>query len=189
MLSAVGSRTAEAIGGILVMGKTGKREDVKSQSIGAEAASVERFEKALGLLHRRQWNEAAEAFSQVTVENPGSTIAERARVFREVCREKLANEPVVEGDPYLTAVVAKNRGDLEAAMESCNRGGLKGRDARFAYLAASVESLRGNEDEAVKLLLKAIEMDPANRVRAFWDPDFADVRKSPELQPLFATAR
>ena len=67
---------------------------------------------------------------------------------------------MVEGDPYLTAVVAKNRGDLEAAMESCNRGGLKGKDARFAYLAAAIEGLRGNQDEAAKLLLKAIEMDP-----------------------------
>lgn len=171
------------------MGKTGKREDMKVQSTGAEAAAVQRFEKALELLHRRRWDEAAEAFAQVSEGNPASSISERARVFREVCRGKLANEPVVEGDPYLTAVVAKNRGDLEAAMESCNRGGLKGRDARFAYLAAAVEGLRGNEGEAVKLLLKAIEMDPANRVRAYWDPDFADVRKSPELQPLFATSR
>ena len=171
------------------MGKTGRREDVKPQSIGAEAASVERFEQGLQLLHRKQWDEAAKAFSQVAEGSPGSSIAERARVFREVCRTKLSNEPVAEGDPYLTAVVAKNRGDLEAAMESCNRGGLKGKDARFTYLAAAIEGLRGNQDEAAKLLLKAIEMDPANRVHAFWDPDFADLRKSPELQPFFATSR
>ncbi len=170
------------------MGKTGKREDVKPPSIGAEAAAVERFEQGLELLHRKRWDEAARAFSQVVEGNPGSSIAERARVYREVCRQKLSNEPVVEGDPYLTAVVAKNQGDLEAAMESCNRGGLKGKDARFTYLAAAIEGLRGNQDEAAKLLVKAIELDPANRVHAFWDPDFADLRKSPELQPFFALA-
>ena len=142
------------------MGKTGRREDVKPPSIGAEAAAVERFEQGLELLHRKQWEEAARAFSQVTEGTPGSSIAERARVYREVCRQKLSNEPVAEGDPYLTAVVAKNQGDLEAAMESCNRGGLKGKDARFTYLAAAIEGLRGNQDEAAKLLVKAIETRP-----------------------------
>jgi tetratricopeptide (TPR) repeat protein len=170
------------------MGKTGKREDVKPQ-IGVEQASIERFEKALQLLHRKQWDEAAKAFTQVAEGNPGSSIAERARVYREVCKKKLSNEPVAEGDPYLAAVAAKNRGDLDAALEAINRAGAKGKDARFTYLQASIEGLRGNQDEAVKLLLKAIEMDPSNRVHAFWDPDFADVRKSPELQPLFATTR
>jgi tetratricopeptide (TPR) repeat protein len=171
------------------MGKTGKREDVKPQTTGADGASVERFEKALALLHKKQWDEASKAFTQVAESNPGTSIAERARVFREVAKKKLSNEPVIEGDLYLAAVVAKNRGDLEAALESCNRGGLKGKDSRFTYLAAAIEGLRGNHDEAVKLLLKAIEMDPSNRVHAFWDPDFAEVRKSPELQPLFSSSR
>jgi tetratricopeptide (TPR) repeat protein len=171
------------------MGKTGRREEIKAQPTGLEQASVERFEKALQMLHRKQWEEAGKAFTQVAESNPGSSIAERARVFREVCRKKLSNEPVVEGDPYLAAVMAKNRGDLDQAMEICNRGGLKGRDARYTYLAAAIESMRGNQDEAAKLLLKAIDLDPANRVHAFWDPDFAEVRKSPELQPHFTPAR
>jgi hypothetical protein len=86
-------------------------------------------------------------------------------------------------------VVAKNAGDLDTAIETCNRGGLKGKDSRFTYLAAAVESLRGNREEAAKLLLKAIEMDPSNRVHAFWDPDFADVRKSPDLASIFTPSR
>jgi len=171
------------------MGKTGKREEVRPQTTGVEQASLERFERALQLLHRRQWDDAAKEFSQVAEANPGSSIAERARVFREVCRTKLANEPVADPDPYLAAVVAKNRGDLDAAIEACNRGGMKGKDARFAYLAASIEELRGNQDEAVKLLQRAIELDPSSRVHAFWDPDFANLRKSPELESLFSSAR
>jgi tetratricopeptide (TPR) repeat protein len=170
------------------MGKTGRREEQRPAA-AAEQAAVERFEKALQLLHRKQWDEAAKAFSQVAEGSPGSSISDRARVFREVCLRKLSNEPVVQGDPYLTAVVAKNRGDLDAAMESCNRADAKVKDPRFTYLAAAVEGLRGNQDEAVRLLLKAIELDPANRVHAYWDPDFVDVRKSPELQPLFSTIR
>jgi len=171
------------------MGKTGKREDTKSPSVAAEQASIERFEKALQHLHKHQWDDAAKAFTQVVEGSPGSSIAERSRVFREVCRQKLSTEPAVAADPYLAAVMAKNLGDLDAAMEACNKGGAKGREARFAYLAASIEGLRGNQEEAAKSLLKAIELDKSSLVHAFWDPDFADVRKSPEIQPLLTPAR
>jgi tetratricopeptide (TPR) repeat protein len=171
------------------MSKTSKREEVKVESVVADKAAIARFEQALQLLHRQQWEEAAKAFAQAAEGDPGSSIAERSRVFREVCRKMLSNEPVIDDDLYLTAVVAKNAGDLDAAIESCNRGGLKGRDSRFTYLAAAIESLRGNREEAAKLLLKSIEMDPANRVHAFWDPDFADVRKSPDLASLFTPSR
>ncbi|HVR28289.1 MAG TPA: hypothetical protein VMS86_02050 [Thermoanaerobaculia bacterium] len=171
------------------MSKSAKQSQPKVEPRGADPASVERFEAALELLHRERWEEAAKAFSQVAEGDPGSSIAERARIFREVCRRKLDSSSVVDDDLYLTAVVAKNSGDLETAIESCNRGGLKGKDARFAYLAAAVESLRGNREESARLLLKAIELDPANRVHAFWDPDFADVRKSPEMASLFTPTR
>jgi tetratricopeptide (TPR) repeat protein len=171
------------------MSKTGKREEVKVEPKGADRAVIAKFEKALQLLHREQWAAAASAFAEVIEADPGSSIAERSRVFREVCSQKLAKAPAASDDHYLVAVVAKNAGDLEAAMESCNRGGLKGKDSRFTYLAAALEGLRGNRDEAAKLLLRAIELDPANRVHAFWDPDFADVRKSPEVAPLFAASR
>jgi tetratricopeptide (TPR) repeat protein len=170
------------------MSKTG-RPEVKVEPAGADRAAVARFEKALALLQKGQWEEASKAFTQVMEGDPGSSIAERSRVFREVCRKQLDSSPMVENDLYLQAVVAKNSGNLDGAYEICNRGGLKGKDARFAYLAAAIESLRGNREESSKLLLKAIELDPSSRVHAFWDPDFADLRKSPELQSLFTPAR
>ena len=171
------------------MSKSANQNRPKVEPTGADKTSVERFERALEHLHRERWEEAAKAFTEVLEGDPGSSIAERARVFREACRRKLDTSPVVEDDLYLAAVVAKNSGDLDTAIETCNRGGLKGKDSRFAYLAAAVESLRGNREESTRLLLKAIELDPANRVHAFWDPDFADVRKTPELASLFTPTR
>jgi len=173
----------------LFMSKSGKRAEVKVEPTGADKGAIARFEKALQLLQRGQWEEAAKAFALVVEGDVGAPLAERSRVFREVCRRKLDRSPVAEGDPYLAAVVAKNAGDLDAAIEACNRGGLKGRDVRYTYLAAAVESLRGNRDEAARLLLKAIEMDPSNRVHAYWDPDFAEARKSAEVAHLFAPPR
>ena len=170
------------------MSKTG-RQETKVEPVGVDRATIGRFEKALQLLQKGHWEEAAKAFTQVVESDPGSSIAERSRVFREVCRKKLDASPAVESDLYLAAIVAKNAGDLDGAFEICNRGGLKGKDARFAYLAAVIESLRGNREEGSRLLLKAIELDPANRVHAFWDPDFADLRKSPDSASLFAPSR
>ena len=171
------------------MAKSGKHTEVRVEPSGADKAVVGRFEHALQLLQKGHWEDASKAFAQVAEGDPGSSIAERSRVYREVCRKKLDTSPIAEDDHYLAAVVAKNRGDLDAAMESCSRGGLKGKDARFAYLAASIESLRGNREEASKLLLRAIELDPKSRVHAFWDPDFADARKAPELASLFNPTR
>jgi hypothetical protein len=73
-------------------------------------------------------------------------------------------------------VVAKNRGDYAAVLEVCARGGRRGKDERFAYLAASALALSGDLDEAVKVLQQAIELNPENRVHAFHDPDFRVLR-------------
>ena len=81
---------------------------------------------------------------------------------------------------------AKNEGDFDTALELCARGGLKGRDERFAYLAAAIEGLRENHEEALELLEKAIEMNGVNRVHAFHDPDFQSLRDDPTSDEIFA---
>jgi hypothetical protein len=62
------------------------------------------------------------------------------------------------------------------ALELCKRGGRQGKDERFAYLAASIHALRGEHDDALKLLELATEMNPKNRIHAYHDPDFAALR-------------
>ena len=160
-----------------------RRSKVKVQASGADAGLIVQFEAGLDHLYSGRWATAEKVFRKVA--SSGGSLAERCRRFIQVCELRRSKDEPGPQDAYLSAVVAKNEGDLDEAMEYCNRGGLKGRDQRFAYLAATIEAVRGNTAEASRLLERAIEMDGKNRVHAFWDPDFSEVREDPELSALF----
>ena len=148
-------------------------------------AALDAFEKAMALLYDGKWKNAEKAFQEIVESQPRTTLAQRAQQFADVC----ANRSLAEDDGadlYLQAVHAKNLGDLDEAADICSRGGLKGRDERFAYLAGAIESLRENAEEAMQLLEKAVEMNPDNRVHAFHDPDFRHLRANDVAAELFA---
>ena len=162
-----------------------KTKSAKSKKAAAVPAENQAFERALTLLYQKKWSTAEKAFASIVEAHGGSGMAERSRRYIEVCQRR-SNPAEDDGDTYLHAVSAKNAGDLEASMELCNRGGLKGRDERFTYLAAAIEDLSENHEEAAKLLAKAIEMNPANRVHAYHDPDFEGLRSDPVLAEILS---
>lgn len=43
---------------------------------------------------------------------------------------------------------------------------------------ASIHAVENRLDEAVQALTKAIELNPKNRIHAFHDADFAEIRKT-----------
>lgn len=164
------------------MAKTTKKTAKKSRDPQEE--SMKAFEQGLDLLYKKKWAAADKIFAGIVAQQPGTTQAERARRFRDVCANRLADSDD-SGDSYLNAVYLKNTGDFEAAMEYCNRGGLKGRDERYAYLAASLQVLQENFDEGAKHLIRAIELNPANRVHAAHDSDFIGLRSDPDFAEIF----
>lgn len=89
-------------------------------------------------------------------------------------------------DPFTRAVFERNRGDFAAALALAEKHGKKDDDGRFALLAAGLHSASDREKEAVEALSRAVEKDPVNRVRAFHDPDLAELRKKKEHAHLFA---
>lgn len=160
----------------------------KESSATHTAASdplVASFEEAVKALHEGKWARAAELFDQVIAESDLLELAGTARQYRTICQAHLAPEGEGEaGDSFVRAVYHKNRGEYRAALELCD--GDKGRkDERFLYLAASIHALEGRVDEAAKVLARAIELNPKNRVHAFHDPDFARLRRDPERAGLF----
>ncbi|HXO21669.1 MAG TPA: hypothetical protein VOA87_17290, partial [Thermoanaerobaculia bacterium] len=103
------------------------------------------------------------------------------------CRQHLDAATAKPGDEdaYLKAVYEKNRGNFAVALEICRRGGREKKDERWAYLAASIYVLEDRMEEGVQALSHAIELNPTNRIHAYHDADFAELRKNRDHRHLF----
>lgn len=152
---------------------------------------IEQLTKGLALLQKQEWAKAAAELEKVIAGDEPSLTA-RARQFLAICRQKLAaagdakgGGAAEPGDPFLEAVMLRNRGEVKAALELARRGGRDKKDERFAFLVASIHAAEGRLDEAAKALGQAIELNPRNRVHAFHDADFAELRRHAEYRQLF----
>jgi tetratricopeptide (TPR) repeat protein len=185
------------------MAKAAKKTPAKSESKaaapakGAQAAqstdadpALEALTQGLAALQAKDWAKAVERFEEAVRESDRPEVRDRARQYLVASRQKAEGEgekPAkgAEQDPYLLAVYEKNRGNLKEALEISRKGGRDQKDERFAYLTASLHAIEGRWDEATQALVKAIELNPKNRVHAFHDPDLAELRKNRDLRPLF----
>lgn len=152
-----------------------------------QSPSVDELQKGLKALHEGKWRQAATIFESVAETAQPTELVATARRYLQVCREKLAGKrkKQEEADPYLLAVVERNRGHLEEALAICAAGGRRSKDPRFAYLAASLFAEQEEYDEAARFLELAFELDPATRVHAQLDSDFEAMRARPEHAALF----
>ncbi len=146
------------------------------------------FERALKAVHSGKWQEAKKHLERVVTEADQPDLAQRARRYLSLTLEKLDSaRPARRADAFLEAVYESNNGNFEAALALCNRGGRQGKDEKFAYLAASILSLTGELEQAAEVLAIAIELNPKNRVHAFHNSDFDELRQSTEHRHLFDT--
>ena len=150
----------------------------------ANDPQVLQLEKGIKLLHGEKWKDAEKVFKEVAAKTDVESIGEQARRYAAMCAEKLKKGRQKKAtDPFLEAVFERNRGNLEAALDICARGGRRSKDERFAYLAAAIHAVREELDDSARFL--AIELNPANRVHAHHDADFAALRSHPEHSELF----
>jgi tetratricopeptide (TPR) repeat protein len=145
------------------------------------------YADALKAMHKQDWARAVKLFAQVAADDDAPEIAARARQYLAAARQRLEAEESRQDheDAFLAAVFEKNRGNLAPALEICRRGGREKKDERFAYLAASIHALEGRSEEAAQALSQAVELNPKNRIHAFHDADFAELRKDPGFRQLF----
>jgi len=158
----------------------------------ADDPALAAFTKALQAFHQKSWGEAAELFERTLAESDQLDLSARARQYLAVCQQRLAEaggsktkKKDEDADPFLRAVFERNRGNLSGALDLCRKEGRDQKDERFAYLAASIHAAEGRMDEALQALSQAIELNPKNRIHAFHDPDFTELRKNRDQRQLF----
>jgi tetratricopeptide (TPR) repeat protein len=152
----------------------------------ADDPALDALTAGLAALQAKDWTKAVERFEAAVELSDRPEVKDRARQFLTVGRQKAGGEGKgPEPDPYLQALYEKNRGNLAEALEMSRKGGRDQKDERFAYLAASIHAVENRLDEAAEGLAKAVELNPKNRIHAFHDPDFAELRKNRDLRPLF----
>jgi tetratricopeptide (TPR) repeat protein len=152
----------------------------------ADDPALDALTEGLAALQAKDWARAVERFEAAVELSDRSEVKDRARQFLSVSRQKAGGEGKgAESDPYLLALYEKNRGNLAEALEISRKGGRDQQDERFAYLTASIHAIEDRLDEAAAGLARAVELNPTNRIHAFHDPDFAELRKNRDLRPLF----
>ena len=140
----------------------------------AEIDSVDHYKDGMAALYAGEWERAATLLEGVTSEGYGE-LAARAAQFAAVARQRMAE--AAPEDPWVRAVYEKNRGAFDEALKVCTDGGRSESDGRFAYLAAVLETLRGNLEAARGHLERAVALDPHNRAHALHDPDLRPLRE------------
>jgi tetratricopeptide (TPR) repeat protein len=161
----------------------------KAPSSSASDPGLGAFTEGLAALQAKDWQKAVERLEKAVELADRPEMRDKARqllvIPRQKVEEKSAKAQEPEVDPFLTAVYEKNRGDLQAALEISRKGGRDQKDDRFAYLVASIHAVEDRLEEAAQTLAKAVELNPKNRIHAFHDPDFAELRKNRDYRPLF----
>lgn len=167
-----------------------RAQTLKELSKHTENARKE-FDRGVAALQRRKLDEAERHFQELTQKYPDEKeLRDRARVYLAICqRQKRAAEPAPSEpeDFYYAAVLAKNRGDVPAAIEHLKRAARKNGGGRVDFLLACCYAQSGELDTALEHLRKAIEEDQRNRILARHDRDFDPVRDSPGFQELLAS--
>ena len=103
------------------------------------------------------------------------------RLYLNVCERHMtprAASPSTPEERVFAATLAVNAGNYDEALEHLRTASSESPEHDHAlYMLASVLALRDEVDEAVPLLLRAIELNPDNRALARHDPDLEPLRE------------
>jgi len=167
-----------------------KAQTLKELSKLAENARKE-FDRGVSALQKKKIDEAERHFLELTQKYPDEKeLVDRARVYLAVCeRQRKAAAPALTEpeDFYYAAVIAKNRGKVEEAIEHLKRAVRKNGGGKVDFLLACCYAQNGERETAIEHLKRAIGEDQSNRILARHDSDFDPVRDTPEFQELLAS--
>jgi tetratricopeptide (TPR) repeat protein len=167
-----------------------KAQTLKELFRHTEGARKE-YDRGVAALQRRKLEEAERHFGELIQKYPEEKeLVDRARVYVAVCQRQrnAAGDSLSEPeDFYYAAVLEKNRGNVDEAIEHLKRAARKNGGGKVDFLLACCYAQRGESVSALEYLRRAIGEDQRNRILARHDRDFDPVRDTPEFQELLAS--
>jgi len=149
--------------------------------------TLAQFENALKLLNDNHVAKARGVFERL-VETATPDLAQRARIYLNVCNQRLSRPAVqlkTADDHYNYGVQLANQGMLDEAEEALKKAlKLAPQCDYIHYALASTSALRENLEQAMEHLGHAIELNGRNRYLAQNDPDFSTLSEDPRFTEL-----
>jgi tetratricopeptide (TPR) repeat protein len=152
--------------------------------------ALAQYEQGFEALQRHDYATAAEHFLHVVDGYPEEReLHERARLYLNVCQERLSNgvppTPTSVEERVFASTLALNAGRHQEALEYLRGVDRDDPDHDYAqYLLAVAKSARGELDSALEHLRRAILLNPENRALALSDADLAPLRAQESFRLL-----
>ena len=138
--------------------------------------AVALYEQGVAALQEHAYARASSVLCSVLSRYPEEKeLHERVRLYLNICERHMAPRaasPATPEERVFAATLAFNAGNYDEALEHLRIASTESPDHdHVLYMLASVLAVRDEFDEAVPLLLHAIELNPENRSMARHDPD------------------
>jgi tetratricopeptide (TPR) repeat protein len=153
----------------------------------AFAQAVQNFEAGMKYLQSQKFDKAEPLLTRV-VEGPDKALADRARVYLNICKQQLARTATsfksLE-EHYDYAIALMNKGDYDEARNHLQKLVKSNPKADYAiYGLAVLDCLTGRVEECLRTLQQAITLNPSLRFQARNDSDFTSVADDPRFTEL-----
>jgi tetratricopeptide (TPR) repeat protein len=143
--------------------------------------AVALYEEGVAALQAHEFSRASAVLRSVLSRYPEEReLHERVRLYLNICDRHMAPRAASPSTPeerVFAATLAINAGNYGEALEHLRTANSEAPEHDHAlYMLASVLALQDEVEEAVPLLLRAIDLNPDNRSRARHDPDLDALR-------------
>lgn len=157
------------------------------------AEAVALYEEGLSALQRHEFSRASTLLRSVLSRYPEEReLHDRVRLYLNVCERHMtprAASPSTPEERVFAATLAVNAANYDEALEHLRKALSEAPDHDHAlYMLASVLVLRDQAEEAVQLLVRAIDLNPDNRNLARHDPDLAPLREFDSVRAALEAA-
>jgi tetratricopeptide (TPR) repeat protein len=159
-------------------------------SHSAEALAL--YERGVAALQAHDYSRATSFLTSVLTSYPNEReLHERVRLYLNVCERHmapLAGAPNTPEERLFAATLALNAGNAGEALQYLLRVSTEAPDNDYAlYMLATALAQHNRADEAVPHLIRAMELNPENRLLAKKDPDLEPLRHREEIRLALET--